>query len=160
MDVAQGILNILKRTATLFRENDLAYCLAGGLAVSLLSRPRATEDIDLIVLCEERDLPSLEALVRAHFEVIQVQDVMRFRTASILRFILGDGDKGIVILDVILSDRDEYRTSIANSVEIVVDDCVINVITPQDLIAVKQLAGRPVDLMDIQALRDVLEEDI
>jgi hypothetical protein len=160
VDVAQGILNILKRIATLFRENDLAYCLAGGLAVSLLSRPRATEDIDLIVLCEERDLPSLEALVRGHFEVIQVRDVMRFRTASIWRFILGDGDKGMVILDVILADRDEYRTSIANSVEIVVDDCLINVITPQDLITVKQLAGRPVDLMDIEALRDALEEDI
>ena len=85
---------------------------------------------------------------------------MRFRTASILRFILGDGNKGVVILDVILADRDEYRASIANSVEIVVDDCLINVITPQDLITVKQLAGRPVDLMDIEALRDALEEDI
>ena len=160
MDVAQGILNTLKRTATLFRENDIAYCLAGGLAVSLLSRPRATEDIDLIVLCEERDVPSLEALVRAHFEVIQVRDVMRFRTASIWRFILGDGNKGVIILDFILADRDEYRTSIANSVEIAVDDYLINVITPQDLITIKQLAGRPVDLMDIEALRDVLEEDI
>ena len=160
MDVAQGILNILKRTATLFRENGISYCLAGGLAVSLLSRPRATEDIDLFVLCEEKDLPSLEALVKAHLEVIQVLDVMRFRNASIWRFILGDGNKGVVVLDVILADRDEYRTSIANSVEIVVDDCLINVITPQDLITAKQLAGRPVDLMDIEALRDVLEEDI
>lgn len=150
----------MKRTATLFRENGISYCLAGGLAVSLLSRPRATEDIDLFVLCEEKDLPSLEALVKAHLEVIQVLDVMRFRNASIWRFILGDGNKGVVVLDVILADRDEYRTSIANSVEIVVDDCLINVITPQDLITAKQLAGRPVDLMDIEALRDVLEEDI
>jgi hypothetical protein len=160
VEVAQGILNILKRTATLFRENDIPYCLAGGLAVSLLSRPRATEDIDLIVVYEERNLPSLESLVRTHFEVIQVRDVMRFRTASIWRFILGDGNKGVVLLDVILADRDEYRTSIANSVEIIVDDCPIKVITPQDLIAVKQLAGRPVDLMDIEALREVLEEGV
>jgi hypothetical protein len=132
--------------------------LAGGLAVSLLARPRATEDIDLIVVLEESDFPSFEALVRSHFEVIQVRDVMRFRTASIWRFVLGDGNEGIVILYLILANRDEYRTAIANSVEIVVDDCRINVITPQDLIIVKQLAGRPVDLMDIEALKEVFEE--
>jgi len=158
VEVTSGILTVLKRVATLFRENGIAYCLAGGLAVSLLARPRATEDIDLIVVLEESDFPSFEALVRSHFEVIQVRDVMRFRTASIWRFVLGDGNEGIVILYLILANRDEYRTAIANSVEIVVDDCRINVITPQDLIIVKQLAGRPVDLMDIEALKEVFEE--
>jgi predicted nucleotidyltransferase len=157
VEITRGILNVLKHAATLFRENGIAYCLAGGLAVSLLARPRATEDVDLFVVLEECDFPSFEALVRSHFEVNQVRDVMRFRTASIWRFVLGDGNEGIVILDLILADRDEYRTAIANAVEIVVDDCLINVIELQDLIAVKQLAGRPVDLMDIEALREVLE---
>ena len=154
MEIAHGILTVLKQAATLFRENGIAYCLAGGLAVSLLAKPRATEDVDLIVLLDERDFPSFEALVRSRFDVIQVRDVMRFRTASIWRFILGDGNEGMVILDLILAERDEYREAIANAVEIVVDDCRINIITPQDLIAVKQLAGRPVDLMDIEALRE------
>jgi hypothetical protein len=159
VEIAHGIINVLKRAATMLRENDIPYCLAGGLAVSLIARPRATEDVDLIVVLEERDFSSFEALVRSHFEVIQVRDVMRFRTASIWRFILGAGNDGNVILDLILADRGEYRTAIINAVEIVVDDCLINVIEPHDLIAVKQLAGRPVDLMDIEALREALEED-
>lgn len=154
MEIARGILTVLKRAATLLKENDIAYCLAGGLAVSLLARPRATEDVDLIIYLQESDMPAFEALVSSHFEVIQVRDVMRFRTASIWRFVIGDGIDGSVILDLILADRDEYRTAVANAVEIVVDDCLINVIEPQDLIVVKQLAGRPVDLMDIEALRE------
>ena len=83
MEIAHSILTVLKRAATLFRENGIAYCLAGGLAVSMLAKPRATEGVDLIVVLDESDFPSFEALVRSHFEVLQVRDIMRFRTASI-----------------------------------------------------------------------------
>jgi predicted nucleotidyltransferase len=158
VEIAHSILTVLKRAATLFREKGIAYCLAGDLAVSMLAKPRATEDVDLIVVLDESDFPSFEALVRSHFEVIQVRDIMRFRTASIWRFVLGDGNEGLVLLDLILADREEYLAAINNAVEIVIDDCRINVITPKDLIAVKQLAGRPADLMDIEALREALDD--
>ena len=154
MEITRGILNVLKGAAKMLRENGVAYCLAGGLAVSLFARPRATEDVDLIILLEESELSSFELLIRGHFEVIQVRDVMRFRNASIWRFILGDGNEGITILDLILADRDEFRTAIANALQIEVDGTLIDVIAPDDLIIVKQLAGRPVDLMDIEALRE------
>ena len=91
MEITHGILTVLKRAATLLSDNGIAYCLAGGLAVSVLARPRATENVDLIVVLEESDLPGLDALVRGCFGVIEVRGVMRFRTASIWRFILGDG---------------------------------------------------------------------
>ena len=41
-------------------------------------------------------------------------------------------------------------------IEFVIDGCPIKVIEPHDLILVKQLAGRPVDLLDIEALREAL----
>ena len=157
MDVASGILNTLKRAATVLREHGIAYCLAGGLAVSLLARPRATEDVDLIVLLDEPEWPDFEALIKASFEVIQVQPLRRFRNASIWRFVLGDGRQGLVLLDLILADRQEYRTAIAGAREILVDGCPINIISPRDLIEVKALAGRPVDLMDIEALQEAMK---
>jgi len=62
---------------------------------------------------------------------------------SIWRFVLGDGKEGIIILDLILADRDEYRRAIDNAVEFLPDGCLIKVIEPQDLIAVKQLVLLP-----------------
>lgn len=94
------------------------------------------------------------------FDVIQVPAVVRFRNASIWRFIVGDGGEGAVVLDLILADREEYRTAIANALEIEVDGCPIRVITPEDLIVVKLLAGRPVDLMDIEELKKTLVDDV
>lgn len=156
MDVASGILNTLKRAATVLRENNIDYCLAGGLAVSLLARPRATEDVDLIVQLEEAELPAFETLVRGSFEVIQVQAVRRFRNASIWRFVVGDGGQGLVLLDLILADREEYRAAIAGATAILVDDCPIRIVAPRELITIKALAGRPVDLLDIEALREAI----
>ena len=159
MDIAGGILKTLKRAATVLRENHIAYCLAGGLAVSMLARPRATEDVDLIVLLEEAGLPAFETLIRGSFDVIQVQPIRHFRNASIWRMVVSDGGEGLVLLDLILADRDEYRGAIARAMEIRVDDCPVNVITPRDLITVKALAGRPVDLLDIEALQEALGEE-
>ena len=39
MEIADSILKVLKRAATVLRENGVGYCLAGGLAVSLLAIP-------------------------------------------------------------------------------------------------------------------------
>ncbi|NJC88774.1 MAG: hypothetical protein FIB02_09675 [Desulfuromonas sp.] len=157
MDIAGGILKTLKRAATVLRENRIDYCLAGGLAVSLLARPRATEDVDLIVLLKDHELADFEDLIKCSFEVIQVHQVKRFHNASIWRFVLGDGGQGLVLLDLILADREEYRAAIEGATEIIVDGCPINIIAPHDLITVKTLAGRPIDLLDIEALQEAMK---
>ena len=99
MDVSRGIIDVLKRSASALAENGVPYCLAGGLAVSMLSRPRATEDVDLIVLVADPELPFLENLIRNTFNVFQMRDIMHFRTASIWRFIISDAEEEFVVLD-------------------------------------------------------------
>mgnify|MGYP001384055921 CR=1 FL=1 len=155
MDIARGLIDTLKRAAGTLHGAGIPYCLAGGLAVSMLARPRATEDVDLIVLAEGDELSRLESLLCSAFEVIQVSPVRRFARASIWRFIVAAGPPvNLVILDLILADRPEYRMAVQQAVTIDLDGTAVAVITPANLIAVKQLAGRPIDLLDIDSLRN------
>jgi hypothetical protein len=154
VDVSSGIINVLKRSATALKENGVPYCLAGGLAVSMLSRPRATEDIDIIVLVAEQELPALECLIKRTFDVFQVRDIMRFNTISIWRFVVNDATEGFVVLDLMLAERVEFFTAIQNALIVTIDGIDISVIAPEDLIEIKKLSGRPIDLMDIQTLQE------
>lgn len=154
MDVSHGIIDVLKRSASALKDNGVPYCLAGGLAVSMLSRPRATEDVDLIVLVAEQERPFLESLIKRTFNVFQVRDIMRFSTVSIWRFIINDTAAEFVVLDLILAERAEYLKAIQNALILDIDGVNVQVIAPDDLIEVKKLSGRPIDLMDIQALQE------
>ena len=155
MDIGRQLIDTLKRAAAALHAAGIPYCLAGGLAVSMLARPRATEDVDLIVLAEEHELDRLEAVLRAAFEVIQINPVRRFARASIWRFVVGTGPPdNLAILDLILADRNEYRDAVRRAISIDLDGVPVAVITAECLIAVKQLAGRPIDLLDIDSLRE------
>ena len=67
MEGANFLIEALKSIAMLFKESNVKYCLAGGLAVGMLSTPRATEDIDIIIKMKSnssrlRDRADVEAL--------------------------------------------------------------------------------------------------
>lgn len=155
MDIAQGLITTLKKACNIFSSSQIDYCLAGGLAVSMIARPRATEDVDFIILVEEDGKQAVENILSQHFEIIQSKDVMHFENASIWRLVITDplNRAGIVIIDMIFADRSEYRNAVNNALTITLDGVNISVIAPQDLIAVKELAGRPIDLLDIEAIR-------
>jgi len=161
MDVARGLITVLKTAAFALRAADIPYCLAGGLAVSMLARPRATEDVDLIVDVDAKELVRLEQVLRQAFEVVQVSPLRRFDRVSIWRYLVtAEGLPGrLAVLDLILADRDEYRQAIAHAIDIDLDGTPVAVIDAERLIAVKRLAGRPIDLLDIESLRDSLDND-
>ncbi len=154
MVVSHGIIDVLKRSAIALNENGVPYCLAGGLAVSMLSRPRATEDVDIIVLVAEQELPLLESLIKRTFNVFQVRDIMRFSSVSIWRFVVNDVEDEFVVLDLILAEKDEFIKAVQNALIVDIDGVNVHVISPADLIKVKKLSGRPIDLMDIQTLQE------
>jgi hypothetical protein len=57
MGVAGDLFDTLKSLCTLLNDEHVDYCLIGGLAVAILAKPRATEDIDLLILIEEQQIP-------------------------------------------------------------------------------------------------------
>ena len=61
----------LKNICEILSTNEIPYCLVGGLAVSMLAAPRATEDIDLMVLLSDKQKAKIASLLENKFEIIQ-----------------------------------------------------------------------------------------
>jgi len=161
MGVAGDLLGTLKSLCTLLNDEHVDYCLIGGLAVAILAKPRATEDIDLLILIEEPQIPSLVGLLKKRFKIIQQKNVMHFKNATICRTILAlpsDEKGGIVVVDFLLADHDTYRETLRNPLFLTVDGEKIPVARPEGLIKMKELSNRPQDLLDIAALKEALND--
>ena len=157
MEVAKNLFETLKQLCLILNKSDIYYCLIGGLAVGMVSRPRATEDIDLLVLLNEQDRGSIVNLLRDEFELIQDDNVMNFKDTTILRVVIREShkkDKSLVIVDFIFANNAIYKKAVYNPIKLIVDGITIPVASPENLIEIKKLSNRPQDLLDIQAIRE------
>jgi hypothetical protein len=161
MDVAEELFDTLKSLCTLLRDAHVEFCLIGGLAVAIQAKPRATEDIDLLVLIEEQQIQLLIELLKKRFSIIHETNIMHFENATICRTVLAsqpDDAPGVVVVDFLLADREIYQEALRNPISLTVDGVTIPLARPESLIKMKELSHRPQDLLDIAALKEALNE--
>ena len=161
MDVAKDLFDALKSLCTLLRDAHVEFCLIGGLAVAIQAKPRATEDIDLLVLIEEQQIQTLIELLKERFSIIHEKNIMHFENATICRTVLAspaDDATGIVVVDFMLADREIYREALRNPISLIIDGETIPLARPESLIRMKELSNRPQDLLDIAALKEALDD--
>ena len=126
------------------------YCVIGGLAVSLLARPRATEDIDLLTLPEAADEAASVIESAGYFESAEP---WTFTASGVtLRRFMKTAGREYLILDLMFRDSDDYRAIVANAARREEEAGPVRLIARDDLIAMKLAAGRPQDLADVAAL--------
>jgi hypothetical protein len=160
VDVAGELFNTLIILCNILRNAHVEFCLIGGLAVAIQAKPRATEDIDLLVLIEEQQIQSLVGLLKKRFTIINEKNIMHFENATICRMVLAspaNDEIGIVVVDFMLADHEIYREAIRNSISLTVDGETIPLARPESLIRMKELSKRPQDLLDIAALKEALD---
>ena len=157
MEIARGLIETLKKLCLVFNEAQVKFCLIGGLAVGILARPRATEDIDLLVLIDESKKETIGKLIRNNFEVIQDHNLMRFKQTTIWRIVIKDAftkNNGLVIIDLVFADNEIYEKAVQDVITIQIDEVDIPVVKPENLIRIKRLSNRPRDLLDIRELQE------
>ena len=160
MEIAKSLIETLKKVCLLFSEAHIKFCLIGGLAVGILAKPRATEDIDLLVLIDENKKETIAKLVKDNFEVIQDHNLMRFKQTTIWRIVIKDAftnDSGLVIIDLVFADNEVYEKAVKDVITIQIDRVDIPVVKPENLIRIKRLSNRPRDLLDIQAIEESID---
>lgn len=123
----------------------------GGVAVSLLGRPRATRDVDAVMwLDDEQRLTDLVKAASTHGLQPRMDDVVSFAMQN--RVLLLRHEASSVDLDVALGGLPFEQEAIAQAIERTVAGVSIPLPRPEDLVIMKAIAQRPRDFADIEGL--------
>lgn len=141
----------LRKLIAEFDRHKIDYALCGGIALAIYDHPRATVDIDLLILSES--LNGVIEIARTLDYTIRGLD-MTFSggAVEIRRVSKIDRETGTVLsLDMLLV-TDEIREWWESRVQASWEGGKLSVVSREGLIALKKLSGRPQDLADISAL--------
>jgi hypothetical protein len=138
-------------------EQAVDYALCGGMAMAIYDRPRATVDIDLLILTES--LERVRAAASALGYTIRGMDMSFAKGAIEIRRVSKiDSETGFVLsLDMLLVTP-EIRDAWDSRVVADWEGGKLSVVSREGLISLKKLSGRPQDLADISALREDIND--
>ncbi len=144
------------------------YVLIGGLAISLHGIERATMDIDVTVAMTPENLASLVEMARAlgmtpvlPVELDALTDLDQLaqwhRERNLDAFALKAPGAAGITLDVLLYPPVDFAGMRERAVTFHAGEVAVTVACIDDLIALKQAVGRPIDLADIEHLKRLKE---
>lgn len=124
--------------------------IIGGVAASVLGRPRLTLDIDALALLAESDWARMIDAAARHGIVPRIEDPLDFahRTRVLLMTHAASG----INMDITFSGLSFEQTAIEMSEVHDVGGLRVHLPRIEDLLIMKAVAGRPKDLQDIEGL--------
>ncbi len=125
----------------------LQYCIIGGFAVLLHGGRASTIDLDFYILAKDIDL--LKSILKSHRIKMEkkgdFQLIAKFRSVKIDILIAAESIGESVIQRAQIKTLGKSKVSVA---------------TPEDLIVLKTIAGRSLDLRDIEELREIFQDHL
>ncbi len=148
---------------------DVDYVVVGGLAVIMHGHLRATHDLDLVIGLQPDNCakgmaalagiglrPRLPVALSDFADPATREDWVQNR--NMLVFQLWDPANPERSVDVFVREPFDFQTMLSEAVIKDLDGVAIPVASIRHLILLKQAAGRPQDMVDIEALRDIATE--
>lgn len=135
-----------------FEKHRVAYAIIGGYAVGLHSEPRYTKDLDILITASERNAgATLRALSEfgAPISNLSVEELAK----PGLLYVFGIPPLRVDILNRVKGADPSAIVKRAKKLKIA--NTIVRVVTIEDLIKLKKLAGRKQDHADIEKLRSV-----
>ena len=127
--------------------------IIGGVAASVLGRPRLTEDIDVLVILDRREwAPFLEAGREFGF-VPRIGDALDFAGTSRVLLVLHQ-PSGIPI-DVVLGVLPLEDEIVRGAVSVEVAGLRLPLPSPESIVVMKAIARRARDIADIEGILEV-----
>lgn len=155
MTERQGLAPLISALADLvkwFEAAGVPGVVIGGVAASLLGRPRLTHDVDALVVANEtRWQEFVERGAPFGFHP-RLTDALAF--AARARVLLMRHVPSEVDVDVTFGALRFEEEAVAHRTVVTVAGVALPLPTPEDLIVMKAVAHRPRDLSDIEAILD------
>ena len=142
--------DLLVSLAAVLSKLQARWYVFGAQAVILWGRPRLTADIDVTVRLDPEDPERLVRMLETAGFSLRFGDAPDFvRRTRVLPFV--HAASGLP-LDIVLAGPGLEELFLSRAVPVAMGDTVIPVISPEDLIATKILAGRPKDIEDVRGI--------
>lgn len=159
--MASGFLEILNQ----LHDHHVDFVIVGGVAASLHGGSRVTFHLDVVpsltpdcwqaavdLLWSLGARPRIPEPVDRIREVEQVRRWRRDKGMLALNFRAPDGSTEV---DLLVGESDRFDELRQRAVKVTVDQRTSFVASIDDLVSMKQRAGRPQDVLDIAELRDI-----
>lgn len=130
--------------------------IVGGIAASLLGRPRLTQDVDALTSLPQERWPALVDAARAHGLFPRIDAPLEF--AGRTRVLLMRHAPSGIDVDLMLGGLQFERDAIAAAVTHAIGALMIRLPRVEDLMIMKAIAHRPRDIVDLEALADLHPE--
>jgi len=149
---SNALLETVRHVWSTLRPTGVKMAVIGGIALSVWEHMRATKDADLLVGVELKDLSSvLETLRVADIRPIHDPPLVDVGIAKILSLQFQPPETFVDIrIDFLLAESEFHRNALARSIAVDLpnSDLSVEVVSCEDLILFKLLAGRIIDRSD------------
>lgn len=141
---------VLKSLTKWFAESTVDFLVIGGVAVSLLARPRTTQDIDVLSLLDESRWEDFVKSGSRFGFVPRINDALEFAQKN--RILLMRHKKSQLDIDISFGmlpfEEESFKRKIIRRIGAV----NVPLPAPEDLIIMKAVAHRPQDMVDVAAI--------
>ena len=135
-----------------FEKHKVAYAVIGGYAVGIHAEPRYTKDLDILIIPEEKNAKAVLNALDEFGAPVNNLSIEELSKPGLL-YVFGIAPLRVDILNRIKGI--DIRRIIKRAHVVTIKDTKLRVVTINDLIRLKKLAGRKQDLADIEKLRAV-----
>ncbi|MFS8086753.1 MAG: hypothetical protein ACMG6H_14055 [Acidobacteriota bacterium] len=147
----------LKKLIAEFDRDRIDYALCGGIALAVHNRPRATVDIDLMILSDSLSAvmtiaKDLDYTIRG-LDMSFANDAIEIRRVSKI-----DKETGFVLSLDLLLVTPQIQPIWDSRVQANWEAGKLSVVSREGLIALKRISGRLQDLADIDALMEDVDD--
>jgi hypothetical protein len=137
------------------------FVVVGGIAMILLGSSRLTRDLDIVFATDKVNLESLsDVLLGLEAQLREVPDEVPFvpdeRTLANVELLTLDTSAGWLDVHRRLDGAPAYEALRKRAERHNVGDFSVLVASPDDMLAMKEAAGRSVDLADVEELKAII----
>lgn len=145
---ARSLVRSLETLLKFLREAHVKHIVIGGVAAGLLGKPRFTADIDTLIFLKEDALKDFLKKAEKQGIIPRIENALDFARSK--RVLLLKHKATGVNIDLSLGILPFEIESLKRAIVFNLGNLKIPLPTPEDIIIMKAVAHRPIDLQDIK----------